>query len=123
MIYRMLADGVVLLHFAFILFVLFGGLIVLKRRWVAYLHVPAFVWGVLIEFAGWWCPLTPIENWLRCEGGAAGYPTGFIEHYIMPVIYPSELTREIQIVLGGVVLIINVVIYGVVLRRVIGGRT
>lgn len=123
MTYRILADGVVLLHFTFILFVLFGGLIVLKWRWVGWLHIPAFVWGVLIEFAGWWCPLTPLENWLRREGGAASYPTGFIEHYILPVIYPSALTREIQFVLGAVVLVINVVIYSVVLRRTIGGRT
>ena len=119
MMYGILADAVVLLHFAFILFVLLGGILVLKWRWLAWLHVPAFVWGVLIEFAGWWCPLTPLENWLRRAGGAAGYSTGFIEHYILPVIYPSALTREIQFVLGGGVLLINVVIYIVVLRRLV----
>jgi hypothetical protein len=123
MIYRIFADAVVLVHFAFILFVLFGGLAVLKRRWIAWLHIPAFIWGVLIEFAGWWCPLTPLENWLRREGGASGYPTGFIEHYILPVIYPSALTREIQIILGSVVLVLNVLIYTIAVRRTFGGRS
>jgi hypothetical protein len=122
MIYRVLADTVVFLHFTFILFVVLGGILVLNWRWLAWLHIPAFVWGVLVELAGWWCPLTPIENWLRQSGGGAGYPTGFIEHYILPVIYPSALTREIQLVLGSLVLIINVINYTIVVRRVIGGR-
>ncbi|UCH85599.1 MAG: DUF2784 domain-containing protein [Candidatus Latescibacterota bacterium] len=123
MIYRLLADAVVLIHLAFIIFVLFGGFLVLKWRRVAWFHIPAFVWGVLLEFAGWWCPLTPLENWLRRTGGSAGYPTGFIEHYILPVIYPSALTRDIQFVLGTVVLIVNVVIYSIAVRRLVGGRT
>ncbi|MEJ2720236.1 MAG: DUF2784 domain-containing protein [bacterium] len=123
MIYRVLADGVVLVHLAFILFVILGGVLVVKWKWLAWIHIPAFVWGVLIEFAGWWCPLTPLENWLRESGDAARYQTGFVEHYILPVIYPTALTREIQFVLGGIVLIINLAIYGIVFRRMTGGRT
>ena len=122
MLYGLLADSVVLFHLVFILFVLFGGLLVLKWRRVAWVHVPASVWGVLNELLGWWCPLTPLENWLRENSGRPGYETGFIEHYILPIVYPDQLTREIQIVLGGLVLLINGLIYGVLLRRVLRAR-
>jgi hypothetical protein len=80
-------------------------------------HLPAALWGVLIEFAGWYCPLTPLENWLRTRGGAEGYPGGFVEHYILPVVYPASLTREMQIVLGALALGVNLAIYAWVLRR------
>ncbi len=112
MIYRLTADLVVLIHLAFILFAALGGLLVLKYRRCALLHLPALVWAVLISLANWVCPLTPLENWLRERGGLLGYETSFIEHYILPVIYPTELTRSLQIFLGLLVLVINLGIYG-----------
>jgi hypothetical protein len=112
----MLADLVVALHFAFVLFVVFGGLLVLRWPWIAYLHVPAAVWGVLIELTGGICPLTPLEKSLRATAGGSGYEGDFIEHYILPVLYPSALTRNIQLVLGALVLIFNLAIYAAVVR-------
>ena len=99
------------------MFVVFGGLLVLRRRRIAWLHVPAFVWGAAIEFGGWICPLTPLENRLREMSGAGGYAGGFVERYLVPVLYPGELTREIQIALGIAVLLINLAVYGFLLRR------
>ena len=113
----LLADLVLLLHLAFVLFVVFGGLLVLRRRRIAWLHVPAFVWAAAIEFGGWICPLTPLENRLREQSGAGGYAGGFVERYLVPVLYPGELTREIQIGQGLAVLFINLAIYGFLLRR------
>ena len=112
MIYRLTADFVVVLHLTFILFAAFGGLFVLKYSRCALLHIPALIWAVLISLAGWVCPLTPLENWLRERSGAVGYDTSFIEHYILPIIYPGELTRGMQIFLGLLVLVINLGIYG-----------
>jgi hypothetical protein len=111
-----LADAVVVVHFAFVLFVLFGGLLVLRWRWVRWLHLPAAAWGALIEFAGWTCPLTPLEKWLRREGNLGGYEGGFVEHYILPVLYPQALTRNVQLVLGLIVVLLNLFIYWRVLR-------
>ena len=108
MIYRIAADLVVLIHFAFIIFVVVGGFLVIKWHKVSWLHIPAAVWGVLIEFTGGICPLTPLENKLRQTGGEAGFSGGFIDKYIIPLIYSDELTRTIQIVLGSIVIIINV---------------
>jgi hypothetical protein len=122
MIYRVLADVVVVVHLAFVLFVVLGALLVLRWRWVVWLHVPAAVWGALIEFRGWVCPLTPLENRLRALGGAAGYPGGFVQHYILPVLYPGELTRTVQIVLGVFVVAMNVAVYGWLLHRGVLGR-
>lgn len=115
--YGYLADLVVALHLAFVLFVVLGGLLVLRWRWVAYLHVPAAIWGAWIEFAGWVCPLTPLENSLRSAAGGAAYQGDFVEHYILPVLYPSALTRNIQLILGCLVLGLNLGIYGFLLRR------
>ena len=120
--YGFLADLVVLVHFAFVLFVVLGGLLVLKWKRLAWVHVPAFLWGALIEFAGWICPLTPLENWLRVKGGVTGYRSGFIEHYILPVLYPTLLTRRLQIALGLFVLGVNLGIYGWLLRRSIKAK-
>ena len=117
MVFRLLADTVVVIHFAFIVFVVLGGLLVLRWRWVAWIHVPAAVWGAVIEFDGWICPLTPIEHWFRMQSGGSGYEHGFIEHWIVPVVYPEALTRPIQIALGVAVLVVNMVVYGVVLAR------
>jgi len=117
MSYRLLADIVVVTHLVFTVFVLLGGILVIWWRKVIWLHIPAAVWGALIEFAGWICPLTPLENKLRVKGGQAGYPGGFVEEYILPVIYPAGLTREIQIILGIFVITVNLAIYWKVFNR------
>lgn len=117
MIYQILAELVVVVHAAFVIFAVAGGLLVLRWPWVAWLHIPAVAWAALIEFAGWICPLTPLEQHLRTIAGQGGYEGGFIEHYILPVLYPDGLTREIQFALGLAVLIINGVIYWRVVRK------
>ena len=113
----MLADIVVILHFAFVLFVIFGGLLVLRWPRLAYVHLPVALYGALIELVGWICPLTPLEKRLRESAGLQGYQGGFVEHYILPVLYPAGLTREVQWGLGMLVIGINVVIYTVVARK------
>jgi hypothetical protein len=109
--YRWLADGVLVVHFAFILFVAAGGLLVLRFPRLAWAHVPAAVWGAVIELTGGVCPLTPIEVSLRQRAGEAGYAGGFIEHYLTAVIYPGGLTRTAQVVLGVAVVVINGLVY------------
>ena len=111
------ADLVVLLHFAFILFVVLGGFFALKWRWLVWLHLPAALWGALIEFTGWICPLTPLENLLRQASGGRGYASGFIEHYLLPLIYPAGLTRELQFALGLGVVILNALVYSLWFAR------
>lgn len=111
MIYRVLADAVLVLHLLFVAFALAGGLLALRWRWMPWLHLPALAWGVVVELAGWICPLTPLENVLRAAGGEAGYTGGFIEHYLLPMLYPAALTRETQWLLGGSLLAFNVVVY------------
>jgi hypothetical protein len=113
----MLADLVVILHFAFVLFVIFGGLLVLRWPRLAYVHLPVALYGALIELVGWICPLTPLEKGLRESAGLAGYQGGFVEHYILPVLYPGGLTREVQWILGMLVIGINLVIYAFVARK------
>jgi len=115
--YRILADLVVGLHAVFVVFVVAGGLLVLRWPKLAYLHIPVAVYGAAIEFVGWICPLTPLEKSLRRMAGEAGYSTGFIEHYILPVLYPSALTRSVQVLLGVLVVALNVAIYTYVMRR------
>ena len=117
MISRLAADCVVGVHFLFIVFAVFGGFLALKWRWVAFLHFPCAAWGALIEFAGWICPLTPLEWQLREMAGESGYTGGFIEHYIVPIVYPPGLTRGIQIGLGVAVLAINCAAYALIVRR------
>jgi hypothetical protein len=112
-----LADLVLGVHFIFVLFVVLGGLLVLRWPRVAYLHIPTAIYGAAIEFGGWICPLTPLEKSLRARAGGAGYEGGFIEHYILPILYPSALTRDIQLALGVLVLAVNLLIYGYALRR------
>ena len=111
------ADALVVLHLAFVAFVVLGGLLVLRWRWIAWIHVPAALWGAWIEFAGWICPLTPLENRLREAAGQQGYATSFVEHYLMPVLYPATLTRELQWLLGAIVVGVNAVVYLVAWRR------
>jgi len=117
MLPRLLADLLVLLHLAFALFVVLGGFLVLRRPRLAWLHLPAAAWGAGIEAAGWICPLTPLENDLRRAAGQAGYAAGFIEHYLLRVLYPEGLTRSDQLALAGLVLAINLIAYTLLLRR------
>lgn len=116
MLYNVAATLIALLHLAFILFVLFGGFLVLKWPKLGWVHVPAAIWGVLIEFGGWWCPLTRWENALLRAAGRAGYDGGFVSHYIMPIIYPPGLTRPMEIAIGFLVLVVNVGVYVRVFR-------
>jgi len=115
--YRLLADLVLLVHLGFIVFVVLGGLLVIRRPRVAWLHLPAVLWGSYIEFFGRVCPLTPLENHFRRLGGQAGYSGGFIEHYVTAIIYPDGLTRPVQVGLGVAVVVINVSAYFLVVRR------
>lgn len=111
MLYRALADLVALTHLAFIIFALFGGLFALRWRWVLWAHVPAVAWGAAVEFFGWFCPLTPLENSLRRASGSAGYSGGFIEHYLQPILYPDEFTRGFQLFLGCALVVVNLAVY------------
>ena len=117
MLYRLAADAVLMLHLGFIVFVLLGGLLALRWRRAPLLHLPAVVWGVYIELSGGLCPLTPLENRMRALAGQAGFDGGFIEHYLLPLIYPAGLTRDTQFVLAGVALFANLAAYGFVLWR------
>lgn len=117
MLYRLGADGLVLFHLLFILFVLFGGLLVLKWRPLIWCHVPAIAWGAAVEGFHLTCPLTAWENALRQAAGSSGYSGGFIEHYVWPLIYPAGLTASIQIVLCAVVLLVNGLVYWWVLTH------
>ncbi len=117
MLYRILADIVLIFHMIFILFAILGGLLVLWRKWILYIHIPAAMWGVLVELMHWVCPLTSSENYLRKMAGDSGYTGGFIEHYLLPIIYPQALTPQIQLILGLLVLTANVVIYSLVISQ------
>ena len=121
MLNRLLANAVVVVHGLFIVFVLLGGFLAWRWRWVAWLHVPAAAWGVLIEYLGWVCPLTPLENHFRAKAGLEGYSGGFIEHYLVPLIYPVGLTPARQAVLGTLALAVNLLAYGALLRRALKG--
>ena len=121
MIYRWLADALVVFHLAFVGFVLAGAVLVVRRRWLALLHVPAFVWGAVVELNAWTCPLTPWEQHLRRLAGQRGYEGGFVEHYLIPVLYPAGLDPRIQLVLGLVVIVVNIILYGWVLALRAGG--
>ena len=123
MIERILADGIVILHFGFILFVGFGGFLSLRRKRAAWLHLPAVLWAAAIEFRHGICPLTPLEQGLRRAAGEAGYSGSFIEHYLLPIIYPSGLDERLQYILGALVIVINLAVYGWVLFRRRHGST
>ena len=117
MIYLWLADAVVLFHVAFVAFVLLGGFLALRWRRIVWAHVPAAIWGVLIEYAGWICPLTPLENSLRAKAGEAAYSGGFIDHYVLHVLYPRGLTPRVQVVLGSFALAVNLLAYAFLIRQ------
>jgi hypothetical protein len=116
-LYRLLADATMALHLLFIAFVAVGGLLVLRRPRLAWLHLPCAAYGALTELLGWICPLTPLENHLRRLGGQAGYPGGFIERYLLPVIYPEPFPRRLALALGAAVLLVNGAVYAVLLAR------
>ena len=111
------ADLLLVLHLAFVCFVVLGGLLVFKWRRLALLHLPAVAWAALIEFRGWLCPLTPLEQQFRQAAGQTGYQNSFVEHYLLPVLYPPGLEHDTQLILGSAVIIINVIIYGWVFLR------
>jgi len=111
MVYRLAADLTLLLHLAFIIFVLFGGLLTLRKCFWIWLHLPALFWGLWVEWAGWSCPLTPLENHFRQLASVQEYSGGFIEHYLVPLIYPDRLTVSLQWLLGCTVLCVNILIY------------
>ncbi|NJD24050.1 MAG: DUF2784 domain-containing protein [Betaproteobacteria bacterium] len=115
--WRLAADAVLVLHFAFIAFALLGGLLALRWRWLPLLHLPAAAWGAFVEISGRRCPLTGLENALRQRAGEAGYPASFVEAHLLGVIYPGSLTREVQYVLAGIVVAANVAIYALVVHR------
>lgn len=117
MIYRLLADFVLILHLLFIGFVIFGGLLALRSPWIALAHIPAACWGAFIELTGGLCPLTVMEVGLRRIAGDAGYSGSFVEHYLLPIIYPAGLTRDIQFGLAGFVILISLSIYGRLVYR------
>jgi hypothetical protein len=122
MLFRAAADGVVVVHALFVVFVVLGGLLVARWPRLAWVHVPAAAWGVLIEYAGWICPLTPLENYLRDRGGSSSYRGDFIEHYLLPLLYPAGLTPRTQIWLGTLALVINVAVYWHVVRTTTRAR-
>jgi hypothetical protein len=112
MIYSLAADAVMLAHLAFILFALLGALLAMRWRWIPLIHLPAAFWGSYVELTDRICPLTYLENYLRNIAGQSGYPESFVDHYLLPVIYPAGLTRGVQFVLAGVVILINITLYG-----------
>lgn len=112
--YALLADLTLALHATFILFVVLGAFLVFWRPRASWFHIPCALWGALIEFKGWICPLTYLENDLRARAGAGGYRGGYIDHYLMPLVYPDGLTSDVQVTLGVAVLVINLVIYSMV---------
>jgi hypothetical protein len=115
--YSWLADLILCVHLEFVLFVIFGGLFVLRWRWIAWLHLPAAIWGAVVEFTGWTCPLTPLENWLRTQGSETTEAGDFIARYLSSILYPDALTPDIQVMLGVLVLVVNLAIYGWLWRR------
>ena len=117
MLYRLAAEAVLLFHLAFIAFAILGAALAARWRWLIVVHLPAAAWGFFVELTGRICPLTYAENFLRIRAGQSGYTTSFIEHYLLAIIYPAGLTREIQFILAGVVVIINLAIYGWLLFR------
>ena len=122
-IYQVLADALVVIHLMFVLFALLGGLLVLKWNKIIWGHVPAVIWAIWIEWQGGICPLTPLENWLRRQAGGEWYQQGFIDHYIVPVLYPIGLTREWQLILGAIVVVMNLMIYSWVWHRTTARRS
>ena len=119
MFHLFFADLVVFIHLGFVIFDVLGALLVLRWHWFLWLHLPALFWAVWIEFSGGLCPLTPLENWLRVKGGQGGYEGDFVETYLLPILYPAGLTRNLQFLLGVLVIVINLGIYGFIILNLI----
>ncbi len=117
MIYRVLADLILVTHFAFAVFTVLGGLLVLRRRALLWAHLASLLWGVVIQWADWTCPLTPLESRLREAGGEAGYTGGFVEHYVSMILYPEGLTVELRYLLGAALIAVNLMVYGYIYSR------
>ena len=117
MLSSLVADAVLLLHMAFVIFVICGGLLVANRPWIAWLHIPMVLWSSIVNLLGWICPLTPLENLYRSAAGEEGYEGGFIEHYLAPIIYPEGLSYEMGVAIGAFVFIWNITIYSVIYFR------
>lgn len=117
MFYRLAADGVLMLHLGFILFAVLGAALAARWRWLPYVHLPAAIWGVFVELSDRVCPLTYLENHFRVLAGQSGYTESFLEHYVLAIVYPAGLTREIQFALAGVVIVANLALYGRLLLR------
>ena len=115
--YQLLADALVVVHFLFIVFVVIGGIFVLRRPWLALVHLPSAVWGAAVELCGWVCPLTPLENYLRWLGGGIAYRGDFIEYYLISLIYPENLTATMQHIFGMLVIAVNIIFYILVIRK------
>jgi len=122
MLYRHLADLVLVLHFAFVVFAVLGAVLVLRWQRLAWIHVPLALWAAIVELTGWMCPLTPLEHWLRLKGGIPVQKLGFVEQYLFPLLYPPPLTRGFQMILGAVVLGVNLLMYAWILRRRRSGK-
>jgi hypothetical protein len=116
-VYNLLADVIVLAHFLFIAFVICGGLLVIRWPHVAFVHLPAAIWGAVVEIFGWVCPLTPLENNFRLLAGNSSYSGDFIARYFIPLIYPGNLTTTIQQLFGGMVITVNMIIYTIAVRK------
>ena len=123
MLVRIAADLVLVIHLGFVVFVVLGGLLALRYRWLIFVHVPAAIWGAFVEISGRICPLTTWENQLRQGAGDSGYADSFVEHYLLPVIYPAALTRTIQVWIAGIVIVVNLVIYGWLAYRLRQSKT
>lgn len=123
MIYRLISEFIVIIHFAFIVFVITGAMLTLKWKKIIWLHIPAVIWGAAVEYGGWICPLTPWENHFRSLAGERAYRGDFIGNYLLQVIYPGGLTRDVQIILGSIVIVINALLYGILIYRLITGKT
>ena len=115
--YGIFADIVVLIHLGFVVFVVLGAVLVFWWRWIVWLHIPTVGWAVWIEVSGRICPLTPLENWLRIKGGQGAYEGDFVSTYILPILYPADLTRSLQYILAMLVIVINIAIYGFIIYK------
>ena len=117
MVYQIIADLVVAIHLGFVLFAVLGAALILRWRWILWLHLPAAAWAIWIEFSGGICPLTPLENWLRIKAGQGAYASDFVAVYLLPILYPTGITRNIQVLLAIAVIVINVTIYGLIIYK------
>jgi Protein of Unknown function (DUF2784) len=121
--FELLSGLTVIVHLVFVIFVIAGGLVVIKWPWLMSLHIPAVIWAAAVELFGWICPLTPLENWFRQRSGQSLYETDFVERWVLPVLYPHDLTRQVQIVLGLFVIIVNLVVYARLYTRIRGQKS